>query len=1110
MKRLSFGCVLGLSLGLGLAARGANFYVDATALRLGSGQAKGGDGSAKAPYPTIQQAADVAQAGDTVFIKPGTYCESVKPKNSGKDGSPITFRNCPGEEKPLIIGGDRVTGPWTKEGNGIYWAPCNWGMKVPGQNQVVVDGDLMIEAREPNISGKEQLATVRRDGRLFYMKYSRTNGVFTAGPSVLTGYGLANSIYCEAMFIAGPDAAKRGKDVWKGAVCWAPHGWSAGSALITSSQATGSEYRITFSTNKSERTDWEVLNGPNHGFLTGAKIALDHEKEFFLDEAAGRLYLMAPGGVDPSGMTVYAKKRTTVIDMTGLTNVVFTQINTMMAGITMNRATRCTLQNGRHLYSSHFYLMPNGRGDNVLGTTYDDPAGAAVYVSGEGNRIEGCEISYAATGVRLDGRNHVVRNCVITDIYMGSYFGSIYIADFFPVGGECGGHLIERNTMRRIGRSFVNWNESKNALPVKTTYTKCRVLYNDLSDFMESTEDGGGFNCWSVNGGGTEIAYNWIYGEHGGYGANAGIYWDNVTADFRSHHNVLWDMKCGFGWNVPGVRHEAYNNTVWLRTDRNPHGKALWFNGGTDNKAYNNFCNRAFEPAKGLTLTNNLAAGGFVGNPDKPTSGLDFRLASNSPAINAGVVIPGITDGAIGAPDVGAYEFGGVAWIPGAGTEPVAPAAPTDFTATAQSTRRIQLGWTDVAQNETAYTVERSTDGKNWTLLATLPANAFSYADDGFHLKAGTSYQYRVAATNNYGLSAYVSAAAAPLAAVKVPVITSSLTASAWQGIAFSYAITASDGLSAVSATGLPKGLSLNPITGVIAGYPEETGTVKIQLSATNAKGTDTKALTLTIGKPAPLQVTGGVVSEYADSNGVRWTAFTFTNNGAFTVAGGPVEYLIVAGGGGGSIHNEGGGAGGAGGLLRGSLMLARGTYAVQVGAGGAGSTVAGEGNGTHGEDSYVTNTVGGQVVLRTCGGGAGVSWGNGGDGGAGGGGGVNNSGKAGLGAPVPGVAAWAPRQGYAGGKNSGSGGGAGGAGADAINNGLQEGGQGISSVLRTGTAVTYATGGKSRRTKGSGADGAPNTGDGGGSGCRAGGTGLRGGNGGAGIVIVRFVRAGM
>ena len=99
-SRLSCCCVLGLGLALSLstsvAARGATkYYVDAAA--------KKGKGTVRSPFATIQQAADVARAGDVVFIKPGTYCESVKPKSSGKEGSPIVFRNRPGEERPTHV-----------------------------------------------------------------------------------------------------------------------------------------------------------------------------------------------------------------------------------------------------------------------------------------------------------------------------------------------------------------------------------------------------------------------------------------------------------------------------------------------------------------------------------------------------------------------------------------------------------------------------------------------------------------------------------------------------------------------------------------------------------------------------------------------------------------------------------------------------------------------------------------------------------------------------------------------------------------------------------------------------------------------------------------------
>ena len=514
MKQFMFATVLALS--LGVTAQGANYYVDGTALRLGSGQAKGGDGSAKTPFATIQAAADVAQAGDTVFIKPGTYTESVKPKNSGKDGSPITFRNCPGEERPTICAGDRVTGPWTLETNGIYWASCKWGMG-PGRNQVVADGDLMIEAREPNIAGKEDLVEVRRQKKLFGCKIPENKAAqkawYVPGSNVVVVSG-------------GP---KWGEDVWKGGVIWACDGWASQSAIITNSQAVGDGYRLLV----GAMTEQWWFPWAGACFLTGAKGALDADKEFFLDEAAGRLYFRAPGGVYPSRLAIYAKKRVTVMDMSGLTNVVFDGVNTMMGGITMSRATRCALLNGRHLYSCHFYTFADGRGDQPLGTTPDDPAASAIYISGESNRIEGCEIAYATTGVRLAGRNHVVRNCIVSDIYGGNYFSNIFIDFRFPVGGESGGHLIERNTIRRGSRGLVHWTSTDTVTP----YTKSRILHNDLSDFMMLAYDGGAIYSWTVNGGGTEIAYNWIHGD--GDVDYAAIYFDDNDQNFIAHHNVI-------------------------------------------------------------------------------------------------------------------------------------------------------------------------------------------------------------------------------------------------------------------------------------------------------------------------------------------------------------------------------------------------------------------------------------------------------------------------------------------------------------------------------------------------------------------------------------------
>jgi O-glycosyl hydrolase len=60
---------------------------------------------------------------------------------------------------------------------------------------------------------------------------------------------------------------------------------------------------------------------------------------------------------------------------------------------------------------------------------------------------------------------------------------------------------------------------------------------------------------------------------------------------------------------------------------------------------------------------------------------------------------------------------------------------------------QIGLSWSDNSSSETAYTVERSTDGANWTVLtSSLAANSISYTDTG--RAENTLYYYRVKPTN--------------------------------------------------------------------------------------------------------------------------------------------------------------------------------------------------------------------------------------------------------------------------------------------------------------------------------------------------------------------------
>ena len=71
------------------SARAANYYVDKSNSRASDSN----HGTESAPLKTIQRGVSIAVSGDTVYVKAGTYYEKITGVNSGRSGSPITFKN---------------------------------------------------------------------------------------------------------------------------------------------------------------------------------------------------------------------------------------------------------------------------------------------------------------------------------------------------------------------------------------------------------------------------------------------------------------------------------------------------------------------------------------------------------------------------------------------------------------------------------------------------------------------------------------------------------------------------------------------------------------------------------------------------------------------------------------------------------------------------------------------------------------------------------------------------------------------------------------------------------------------------------------------------------
>ena len=84
------------------------------------------------------------------------------------------------------------------------------------------------------------------------------------------------------------------------------------------------------------------------------------------------------------------------------------------------------------------------------------------------------------------------------------------------------------------------------------------------------------------------------------------------------------------------------------------------------------------------------------------------------------------------------------------------PAAPSGLTITSITSSTVVLTWTDNANNETGFKIQRKQGATGtYTQIATPGANVTTYTDSDSALLDGTQYYYKVCATNSAGDSSY-------------------------------------------------------------------------------------------------------------------------------------------------------------------------------------------------------------------------------------------------------------------------------------------------------------------------------------------------------------------
>ena len=151
-----------------------------------------------------------------------------------------------------------------------------------------------------------------------------------------------------------------------------------------------------------------------------------------------------------------------------------------------------------------------------------------------------------------------------------------------------------------------------------------------------------------------------------------------------------------------------------------------------------------------------------------------------------------------------------------------------------------------------SYQITETNGPTNFTALglpAGLGVNAGTGMISGIPRTAGI-YTVTLDATNAFGSgSATLTLTVTASTSVAVPTITNVTSTPAVVGETFSFAVTANSATS-FAAVGLPPGLSLNSSVGLISGTPTQVGAYTISLSATNAGGTGTGSLVITVAAP--------------------------------------------------------------------------------------------------------------------------------------------------------------------------------------------------------------------------------------------------------------------
>ncbi len=649
-----------------------------------------------APLASVQRAADLAEPGDTVYLRQGTYRESIRPARSGLPEKPISFTSYPGE-RATISGADVVGGDWTVGDGGVASLQVDYPAISPHNfaRQIFLNGKMLTLARWPNTS--DDVSRPKKSRITEFVSQTRDEKAqLTTGIMVDSALAEAGVNALEAEIFFQPNT---------GAWSW------AFSGNVTAQDAG----KLTFTTpNGSGKDGGTGYPVGSRYYLFNSLALLDAPGEWFYDEAAKRLLVIPPAGISMKDALVETRRRDWAFDLDDRQHIVIRDMDLFACSITTDRAAGGDGK-GYHADGSVRYpwrgkvmgvapasdILISGIRAKYLSHFTDTSGhfilqwgqGTGIVLSGRRLTVRDSVLQFCAgNGVTVLGRGNAVTNNLILDT---SYAG------VDPAGISTGGaavsedHVFSYNTIARCGRSGITPREMKNSNPANPV---ARIHHNDIFHCMLQDWDGGGVYAVATDARFLRIDHNLVHDMDGF--TVSGLYTD-YAKNYILDHNIIWNVEWGFTFQgfyhasgkgsgkTPQANNTlAYNNTILVRnTSNTPYGPFGFAGSRGENVGTvikNNIIAVEGNPPGWKPFASEFAAAEIEDNlvfrlGESPVfvdaAAADFALAEGSPAIGKaarlktltrdGMAVKPFAKGIDASKDLGALAFGKPVWQAG-------------------------------------------------------------------------------------------------------------------------------------------------------------------------------------------------------------------------------------------------------------------------------------------------------------------------------------------------------------------------------------------------------------------------------------------------------------